>query len=95
MNIETVQEFANFTGVVVFTAPWCGPCKSYKPRLEAWCKGKGIPLGVVDASVSKDLVLQAGVRAVPTTLFVNEGVIGAVRLTGAVVESNLDTLDLP
>lgn len=71
-KIETIKDLEGFTGLVLFTAPWCMPCRTYKPSLEKFAKEYGIKLGIVDTDVAPALAGTYGVRSVPTTfLFVN------------------------
>ena len=71
-----------FTGVVLFSAPWCGPCKTYKPALTAEAATKGLPLILVDVDQDRALAGQQGIRAVPTTILFRDGV-EVRRVSGA------------
>jgi putative thioredoxin len=59
--------------VVLFGAPWCGPCKSYKPLLARLCDERGVKLYYVDADALRELAGLYGVRAVPTTVVLKGG----------------------
>jgi thioredoxin-like negative regulator of GroEL len=71
--IKTAEQLAAFTGVLLFAAPWCNPCASYKPALEAACLRMKVELGVVDVDESRDLAKQFVIRAVPTTVYIRAG----------------------
>lgn len=60
--------------VVAFTAPWCGPCGTLKPKLTKLSEDWGFTLAVVDASVEPELAGLFGVRAVPTVIVIEAGV---------------------
>jgi thioredoxin-like negative regulator of GroEL len=72
-QFTTLDEFAGYTGFVIFSAPWCGPCKTYKPALEHFCIQTGIPLAAVDIDAHRELAAKFAIRAVPTTVAFKEG----------------------
>lgn len=56
-------------------APWCGPCRSMEPIIEAideevkdWAE-----VAKLDASIEMDLVQELGVSGLPTFLIFKEG----------------------
>lgn len=71
--LKTAEEVNSFTGILLFSAPWCGPCKTYKPVLEAYCLERGLALGIVNVDVSVELTKEHGIRSVPTTFYFNNG----------------------
>lgn len=64
--------------IVVVTASWCGPCKTYKPMLienDAEIKATGYEVEIVDADEQMDRCRTTlGVRGVPTTIIYKDGV---------------------
>lgn len=58
--------------ILYFSAPWCGPCKMFKPKMEA-LKAEGLPIQFIDVDQQSDMAQQYGIRNVPTTVFVNNG----------------------
>lgn len=58
--------------ILYFTTPWCGPCKMFKPKMEA-LKAEGLPIQFIDVDQQSDMAQQYGIRNVPTTVFVNNG----------------------
>lgn len=74
--------------VLLMSAAWCGPCKVMKPLLESIAAEKGIPLVGLDAGVARDLAAQYNVRAVPTLLVFEDGVVTATT-SGGKSESQL------
>lgn len=69
--------------VVDFWATWCGPCRAIAPYIEELAKeydGK-IVVGKCDVEENDDIVMEFGVRNIPTILFFKNG--GVVdRLVG-------------
>ena len=63
---ETVLK-SNDIWIVEFYAPWCGHCKKIKPEYEQAAKNlKGIvKLGMVDATVEKELSKRFDIKSFP------------------------------
>lgn len=74
--------------VVAFTAPWCGPCRTLKPKLTRLSEDWGFTLALVDAQDQPDLSSLFGVRAVPTVIVIEAGVPRG-RFTGDRTEEAL------
>lgn len=58
--------------IVDFYAPWCGPCKTMEPSLEA-VDGNGVDVFKVDIDESPELAVRYGIRSVPTLLVTKGG----------------------
>jgi thioredoxin 1 len=58
--------------ILYFSGTWCGPCKMFKPKMEA-LKAEGLPIQFIDVDQQPDMAQQYGIRNVPTTVFVNNG----------------------
>lgn len=58
--------------VIMFTAEWCGPCKAYKPTLEA-LKAQGYKVFFIDVDKYKAISQQMEVGAIPTTIIFSHG----------------------
>ena len=54
--------------VYYFTAPWCGPCKTFGPIVDQ----SGIPYQKVNVDEDTELSAKFGVRNVPTLIRVND-----------------------
>ncbi len=77
--------------MVAFTAPWCGPCKMYKPTYQKLSESSEVPMYLMDVESNQDLAVQLGVRAVPTTKAFNNG--GEVfTKSGIMTEGELNTI---
>jgi thioredoxin-like negative regulator of GroEL len=75
--------------VVAFTASWCGPCKTLKPKLSALADKWGFTLAIVDAGDQRELAGLYGVRAVPTVITLEAGVVKG-RFAGDRTEAALE-----
>ena len=65
--------------LLYFSAPWCAPCRTFKPTMEAL--SKEMPIQFIDVDISANTAQNYNVRSVPTTILLEDGVeIG--RLTG-------------
>lgn len=68
--------------VVDFWATWCGPCRAIAPYIEELAKeydGK-IVVGKCDVEENDDIVMEFGVRNIPTILFFKNGEVVDVSL---------------
>jgi len=64
-----------------FEADWCGACKMIKPILRRVTEA-GIPVEVVDAEHSAELVTKFNVKNLPTVILVDSSNIELTRFTG-------------
>ena len=63
--------------IFYFGAPWCGQCKTLKPKVEEECKTRGIALQIVDVEEEDGLCDIYGIKNVPTIILVKNGEIVA------------------
>jgi len=69
--------------VVEFWAPWCGPCRSFKPIVEAVAREREIRTAFVNVDEEQALAVRYGVQSIPAVkLFRSGELVG--ELTGAV-----------
>jgi thioredoxin-like negative regulator of GroEL len=66
--------------VLYFSAPWCGPCRAFKPTMESLQSEMSITF--IDVDSSPQTAQQYNVRSVPTVLILENGVEKR-RLVGA------------
>ena len=59
--------------VLYFTATWCGPCKMFKPTVQAVSAELGVSINYIDVDQQKDLAQQYGISSVPTIIVENNG----------------------
>ena len=83
--------------VVDFWATWCGPCRAIAPYIEELAKeydGK-IVVGKCDVEENDDIVMEYGVRNIPTILFFKRGEV-VDRLVGgqskSAIQKKFETL---
>ena len=65
---------AGETVMVAWTAPWCGPCKIYKPTYGKVSESANIPMYIMDVEQDGNYAIELGIRAVPTTKLFSNGV---------------------
>lgn len=85
VNIENVLTEKNVT-VLDFWAPWCGPCKTLVPVIDALAEdnnGKNVNIGKVNVEENQDLAIKFGVRGIPTVIIFKDGVeVDGGRMVG-------------
>jgi thioredoxin 1 len=60
--------------VIRFTATWCGPCKMYAPTFERVAsETAGVQFKTVDVDSGDPLIMEMGIRGVPTTVVLENG----------------------
>ena len=59
--------------VLYFTATWCGPCKMFKPTVQAVSAETGISINYIDVDQQRDTAQKYGISSVPTIVVENEG----------------------
>lgn len=68
------QAIAAEKAVLYFSAPWCGPCKSFGPIIESFkTDNPSVVVCKIDIDQSRDLTSLYTVRSVPTTIFLEHG----------------------
>jgi thioredoxin len=61
--------------IVDFWAPWCGPCRTLGPRLDALASSRAGAVKVAKVNVDQESALANGfqVRGIPMLLFIKDG----------------------
>jgi thioredoxin 1 len=57
--------------ILYFTAPWCGPCKLLKPKIQAM--QSKFPITILDVDTNAEACSKYSVRNVPTIIVTNNG----------------------
>jgi thioredoxin 1 len=57
--------------ILYFSAPWCMPCKNFKPIMER--VGQRIPVAFINVDENPQLSTQYNIRSVPTLIFLKDG----------------------
>lgn len=84
VNFEQTVVQSNRAVLVDFWAPWCGPCKTVAPMLQAIADEFGDELTVAKVNVdeSPDITAKMRIRGIPTLALFQDGGVIAQR-TGA------------
>ena len=63
--------------VLYFSAPWCGPCKMFKPAFEDVVKSFDTEIDVhkIDIDSDKNTPAQYNINSIPTIVMVKDGAI--------------------
>ena len=81
--------------LVDFWAPWCGPCKMIAPLLEEIARDSGDRFRIAKVNIDDDPALSQrfNVRAVPTLLFFQGGLVRDQLVGGAPRKAILEKLE--
>ena len=53
-----------------FSAPWCGPCKSFGPTMDR-VESKGIKVNKINIDYDANALTRFGIKSVPTVILVS------------------------
>ena len=53
--------------IIIFSAPWCSPCRTFKPQLDKIATELEVPFYAINIDESGDLAEKLNIRSVPTT----------------------------
>ena len=61
--------------VIIFTAPWCGPCKMVKPKIPAIAQDHKVTAFWLDIEKNMEITQQHNIQAVPFIMTMRGGVV--------------------
>ena len=70
-----------------FSAPWCGPCRSFGPIMEQ--VSREITVEKINVDEQSDLAMKYSVRTIPTVILVDNNGKEYARQTGVQTEQML------
>ena len=83
MKSILTEELGSYTGVVMFGASWCMPCRSAKPKVERLSDSSKVPVAYFDIDDGQHLAQSLGIQSVPTFIRFQNGTPTGTRLIGA------------
>lgn len=66
--------------LLLFTAPWSPPSKSFRPVVEAMAEEAGLELDVIDADTSPEKLQQYGVKGLPWVVLFNRDEVRGMKV---------------
>lgn len=91
-NFEEEVLKSDIPALVDFWAPWCGPCRGFKPVFEAAAERHGdVVFAACNTEEQPELAAAFGIRSIPTVMAFREGVLVYAR-PGALPAEAVDEL---
>jgi thioredoxin-like negative regulator of GroEL len=72
--------------ILYFSAPWCQPCRNFKPIMES--VSNSIPVRFINVDENPQLSAQYNIRSVPMLVFLKDGQ-EADKTIGVLTESQV------
>lgn len=78
--------------VLYFTAPWCGPCKMFKPVVETVSRELGININYINVDYDATYAERYSVTSVPTLLILDHQAQVLHRTSGVMPKDQLERI---
>lgn len=75
--------------VIYFSAPWCGPCRIFKPVLQQVASEMGVAINDINVDYDASLTEKYNITSVPTLLIVDHQGIPVFRNSGVMSRDQL------
>ena len=78
MTAATAEQLLGTKGIVIvdFWAPWCGPCRAFKPTFEAAAEtNTDVTFASCNTEEEPELAAEFGIRSIPTVMILRDGVL--------------------
>ena len=75
--------------VLYFSAPWCGPCKMFKPVLQEVARDLGVSINDINVDYDATFTQKYNITSVPTLLILDDQGIPVYRNSGAMPKDQL------
>ena len=75
--------------VLYFSAPWCGPCKMFKPVLQQVASELGIGINDINVDYDATFTEKYNITSVPTLLILDDQGIPVFRNSGVISRDQL------
>jgi len=75
--------------IMYFSAAWCGPCKMFKPIVQAVSQELGTYVNYVDVDQNPDLVKKHNISTVPTIVITDPSGNQVFRQSGVMTRDQL------
>lgn len=94
INTQQYREISqdNEKKIIIFSAPWCQPCRMFKPVLDKVSTDLAIPCYTINIDDEELLAQELNIRSVPTTFLYGSEASEPTTILGVKPEAEIRTL---